>query len=60
MKKKFKKWKMQFLACECCGDENANRYQKVRGVSKEWYCWDCALSYGRKNWVNNSLDRIGK
>jgi len=40
------------MRCESCGTEDATRYQLVRGIMKEWYCWDCALAYGRKNWVN--------
>lgn len=43
---------MDALKCGCCGSDRVNRYQKVRAILKEWYCWDCALAYGRKNWVN--------
>jgi ribosomal protein S26 len=46
------KTRTKTMRCESCGTEDATRYQLVRGIMKEWYCWDCALAYGRKNWVN--------
>ena len=42
------------LTCGSCGTEGASRYQMVRAVGKEWYCWSCSLAYGRRNWVNRT------
>lgn len=37
------------MLCECCGEKEG--VQLVRGLGKEMYCEDCAVAYGRKNWV---------
>jgi hypothetical protein len=47
-----KQKKPTFIKCKSCGTTTANSYQKVRAILKEWYCMDCALAYGKKNWVN--------
>ena len=38
------------MKCECCGEKGGKIL--VRGILKQKYCKDCALAYGRKNWVN--------